>query len=1029
MDGGVGGGGGGGLEGWLRAAGAPSVAVAADGVRAAVGWGLTPEDAASWPEAWGALAALDELARRGEAVSGEEARWVAAVGGASPWLGREVARLPGARWALRWGGERRTAWGAERLRAAWEAHQGRWGMGLGSLRAFRQGAMARAFLREVEGLGEGGETTAEVSALAALCLEEALAWVRAGWSSRWPVDEGGAPIGFAVIGLGKLGGWELNFGSDVDLVYVYGSDQGRCPDGRLSVHEAFVKIGQALTQAMEEVAPEGRLWRVDLRLRPEGARGPLVQAAAALERYYEAWGRTFDRAVWLKARAVAGDRGLGEGVIQALAPFVYKRHLELGALDDLREMKDRIDRHARNVGARSVRLGMSASRPPQVPAGWPAGGEALLGWDIKTGDGGIREVEFSVQALQLVYGGRQASLRERSTLGALSRVLAAGLMPAADVDALGAAYALYRRVEHAVQLEEDRHTHALPASAGAFEALARRVGEASGAALAAALQEHRRAVGQIFGRLFAERQDAEAWRPPAAVQRVIDLLVVLRDGDAGQQEALRAAGFSRPRQSAGQLLVLTAKPWSPYAPSADAALRRVGTRLLAEVCRSADPDMALVHLTTFLLRVGPRRAFLDVLASSPAAMSVLITLFGSSRYFAEGFARRPELFDALLGDPAQAGRWDRARLEAEVEAELAPLREVEARMGHLRVLRHRHELRVAIGDLGGALEVEDIGVELALLADVLLTRVYAEALGELEARYGALEGEGAGFAVIGLGKLGGQELLYGSDLDLVFLYTPGGVTRGERVIQGAEFCTRLARRMIAFLSTSLGAGPLYAVDTRLRPDGQQGTLVTAWDTFEAYHRGRALEVERLALVRGRVILGTPELAARFEGLREALCFGRPEAYEGALEGVAALRSRLDGLVQPGGVELKLARGGLLDAEVLTQLAQVRWGGEVPGLRTPSTLPALRALAESGLVERGAAEGLWEAYALLRRVENRLRMVEGRGSAAMPAEDEAAMTRLALRVGYRGAEAGARLRADVEEAMAQIRALAPGGWPC
>jgi len=1018
-----------GLARWLRASGEESAACAAAGWVGAVAAGLDQAFVEQLADPPSAFVALDSyLSGPLAAVHGRAgAVAVAKLAAQSRWLGRQAATRADLLEPLLATTEalamRRSR---EELLATLRAAVAGVPDPLAAIRRLRLAELTRAFYREAYGLGSVMETTGEVSALAEACLEVVLELTLAAVpASERPMSRAGEPIPFCVIGLGKLGGQELNFGSDVDIVYVYGTDDGAvaADGGSWSVHQAFARIARAVTQAVDQATSDGRIWRVDLRLRPEGARGPLVHSARALEGWYEAWGRTFERAVWLKARPVAGAVGLGEAVLERLEPFVFRRHLDFGALEELRDMKDRIDRHARTVGARRVRLGTLAARV-NVPAGWPDGAEDLLGWDTKTGTGGVREVEFSVQALQLVYGGRMPELRCTSTLPALERLLVAGLLPSNDVDALASAYSFFRLVEHRIQMEGDRHTHAIPQKVDAFCVLAARLGQPA-AAFAETLLHHQRRVSAIFSRLFADGP-REAGPPISPeVQALLDLNE-LDDADAAQQALFAAAGFDRPRQSIGQLMVLHTKPYTPFSPSADGALRRMGGRFLAEVCGSADPDVALVHLTTFLLRVGHRRAFYDVLANANMALSVLVTLFGSSRYFSELFVRRPELFDVLLGTPDYGARWDRARLSNDLDRDLALVDpgDAEGRLHAMRTFKHRHELRVALGDLAGELEIEDVGEQLTAMADVLIDHVHAEAWAEMVARHGELpeiDGRPPEFAILGLGKLGGGELLYGSDLDLVFIYEGQGWTGGPKPTSAADFYARLARRMINFLTTALSTGRLYDVDTRLRPNGGQGALVVSWDAFEAYQRDKAVLAEQQALLRGRVVWGGPVLTGRIAELRRQHCFRpRSEADRaGIVRAVLRLRAQIEAKERPrpGEIDIKFSAGGLLDAEFGVQMVQLACGADEPSLASPSTLAALHALAQLDVVPRAEVEQMWDTYAFLRRVENRLRIVRGVGASAVPVADADEMDRLARRAGYRGARPGAELGRDLQAAMA------------
>lgn len=992
----------------------------------------------------GALMALDALGAAQEGEDPPQAQLLGRLmrlGSQSRHFGRMVGRQSWMRPALLGDlGRSRLEEGQRRRALALEAQEepeARWA----ALRRWRMVELVRAFYREATGLAPVTVTTAEVSALASACLEAALRWSRQELAQKGDaVDAHGEPIPFVIMGLGKLGGWELNFSSDVDIVYVYGSDEGQvqgAPSQQWAVHDFFKRLARLLTARVEELTPQGRLWRVDLRLRPGGARGPLVHAVDAVESYYEAWGSAFERLAWLKARPVAGDQALGRALMQRLTPFVYPRTVDWEALEALRGLKGKIDGHASRRRTDNERLRLSAAHgappSPQVAA--------LPGWDVKLGQGGIREVEFVVQALQLVCGGRQPQLRGPSTLPALERLLTEGLLPAAEVDQLARAYTWLRLVEHRVQMEGERQTHALPGKLDELARLAARMGH-SLESFAQHVAQLRGQVQAIFGRLLGQGdgQGPQAPSLPEALRRVLELEAL--DPDLEEvQEVFAQAGFARPRQAAGHLLVLRARPYGPFSPSASASMEALGGAMLREVVQAADPDLALVHLTGLLVGLGPRGQWLQVLHGSPALLTALVSLLGSSRYLSQLLVRHPGLMDSLLGEagwmtPAglaqdRATYGGRAWLERELALEVEGLPSQEARLEGLRRFRHRRELRVALSDSAGLLDLRGVGEALSELAEVCVSFVVSEARRELEARHGqprAGDGAFARFCVLGLGKLGSRELVYGSDLDLVFLHDGVGQTDGERPLASASFFGRLGRRVISFLSTSLTHGRLYAIDTRLRPSGSRGTLVVTLEGFASYHRREAALWERQSLLRARPVAGAPQLGARaMEVCREQVYGQAPGAQQAAQ--ICAdihqmrLRVRADLASRGGrGYNVKLDEGGIMDVEFVVQALQLLHGAKRPQLQRVSTWDVLEAIGELGLLPMDSARALREGYAVLRRLECRLRVLEGQGESLIPMDDPRALTLLARRAGYRGVEPGAALGrelAQVSQAVARV----------
>lgn len=915
-----------------------------------------------------------------------------------------------------------------------------------ALRRWRSAELVRAFYREATRLAPLEVTTGEISALAAACLEVVLERSRAVEAATGDaVDSEGRPIPATIIGLGKLGGWELNFSSDVDIVMVYGTDEGVVQGSRSrsadtwEVHRFFIRVARRLTQALEATTASGWLWRVDLRLRPGGARGPLVHSLSALEAYYEAWGRTFERAVWLKARPVAGDQALGRAVVSRLKPFVYRRHLDTSAFDELKEMKARIDRHATQSRSASVRRRTRGARAASVSL--PPGALSLLGWDVKTGHGGIREVEFVIQALQLVYGGRRSEVREQGSLRALEALQAAGLLSAREVDTLATAYTLLRLLEHRVQMEGERQTHELPTRWEELARLGRRLGYEREAFVSVLLARQSQ-VAAIFARLFdVEGRADEAGRGAVPeVQRVLDWPQVSMDDEA-QQAALAELGFERPRQALGHLMVLRGRPTTPFSPQASPGMARLGAAWLTEVLESADPDLALVHTTDFQIRVGPRGALYDVLSRSPMALRVLVGLFGASRHLSRFFVRQPDMIEALTTLPGwgalaslatqDPAGWDRARLEAELSRVLSRADGTEGRLAALRRFQRRCELRVALADMGGFVGPRRVTAMLSMLAEVCLEAVREEAWRGLIERYGEPRdetGRPTGFCALALGKLGSGELSYGSDLDLVFVYEGEGRTCGIEKIGNREFFAKLARRMIAYMSTQLIDGRLYEIDTRLRPSGRGGTLVVSMASFEQYHRHRAQLWERQSLLRARPLCQVGSLGGRLRALIASVLLGSEQPWSGAAhlcEQLAAMKLRMASELaasSPQVYNIKLGEGGIVDVEFAVQACQLLWGASEPRLRNGSVFELLEVLERQACFPAREVRAVADAYTFLRRLEGRLRMLEGQGHSEVSVGDKAAMTRLARRAGYRGQAPGEELTRDLDRARVTARAF-------
>ncbi|TMA96537.1 MAG: bifunctional [glutamate--ammonia ligase]-adenylyl-L-tyrosine phosphorylase/[glutamate--ammonia-ligase] adenylyltransferase, partial [Deltaproteobacteria bacterium] len=507
------------------------------------------------------------------------------------------------------------------------------------LRRYRRRELVRIGGRDLLGLATVDETVREITALAEGVTEAAVAGARARLAAEWGEDwAGDRPGGFVVLGMGKLGGGELNYSSDVDLLYVYERDGA---DARGRTHrEFFARLAEEVTRALRDVTPEGFCFRVDLRLRPGGGEGPLAVSLGAALSYYEAFGQTWERAAWLKARPVAGDRALGAALLHELLRFVYRRYLDFATIEDLQVMKRRVDASLRDPGARAR--------------------------DVKLGRGGIREVEFVVQAQQLVHGGKDPRLQERSTLGALVKLSASGYMGAEQAAALAGAYRFLRDVEHKLQIVHERQTHLVPRDAGEIAALARRLGFRGADAVAAAL---------FHGPAEERRRE----RDPE-----IDALLEGLDDAPATHARLERLGFADPTAARRELRLLRdGPPHAPASPRRREALAVLAPTLLAEIARSAAPDHVLRHLATFFSTVGARTSYLHLLLENLGVMRLLVRLFATSEFLSQFFLRHPELLDSLVrADLVQIVR-GRGSMAEELGARLAAAPDLEAELDTL----------------------------------------------------------------------------------------------------------------------------------------------------------------------------------------------------------------------------------------------------------------------------------------------------------------------------------------------------------
>ena len=806
------------------------------------------------------------------------------------------------------------------------------------LRRWRAACSTRLVWRDVHGLDDVDATLAGASRIAEQALQAGTAALSASLATRHGVVRAadGTAQSLVVFGLGKLGGRELNFSSDVDLVYAYpepGTSDGARP---LDAEAWFTRLGQRLAQLLGEVTADGFSHRVDLRLRPFGASGRLALAFGAMEQYFQREGRDWERYAWIKARPVAGDTAAGARLLDALRPFVYRRYLDYGALDGLREMKAMI---AAEVQRRE------------------------LADDLKLGPGGIREIEFFVQALQLIRAGREPALRGTALLPALSALAAAGHVAPATAERLAAAYRFLRRVENRVQMLADQQVHALPDDPLARARVARGLGHPDAAALDAELDAHRAVVAAEFGGLLEARR-----RRPAPASALLQYWRALPDG--GDAAVLADAGFADAEAQDAALRDFARSPAvRALSGRGRQRLDAVLPELLAAAARSDAPDASLPRGLALLQAIARRTSYLALLEEQPAALARLVDVTARSALLSERLAAHPLLLDELLDSRAAGAVPDEAAIVARVAdaAAASPDGDTEATLVALTELRQAIGFRIALALLGQRLPPVDAAARLATLAEAITGVALGLARSDVAAAHGVVPG--AGLAVIGYGSLGGRELGFGSDLDLVFLHDAAAdaVSDGARPLDAGRGFARVAQKLVGLMGLVSAAGKLYEVDVRLRPDGAKGMLVSSLDSFDDYQRDRAWTWERQALVRARPVAGDAGVAAKFEAVR-ARTLARGGDAAAIREDVIAMRRRMRGELdrsRPSRFDLKQGEGGLVDLEFLLQAQVLQHAATTPALLAPRDTPALlRAIAAAGTLPAGTVDTLAAAHARL-----------------------------------------------------------------
>ncbi len=840
-----------------------------------------------------------------------------------------------------------------------------------ALRHFRQREMLRIIWRDQNRLASLVETTGDLSDLADACIDQALQWLYAQACSQngTPMSrpregEAATPQQLVVIGMGKLGARELNLSSDIDLIFAFprsGDTEGarRCLDNQTF----FNRLSQRLIAALDTTNADGFVFRVDMRLRPYGKSGILAPCFAAMEEYYQDQGREWERYAMIKARVVAGDQQRGAELMETLHPFVYRKYLDFSAFDSLRDMKAMINREVRRRN---------------------------LDGNVKLGPGGIREVEFVAQAFQLIRGGRDSRLQQRELRHILPLLPETVGMPQQAVTELEQAYRFLRDSEHALQAVADQQTQELPQTPFEQARIAFVMGFDNWDGFYQALHAHRQRVRHHFEQVITPvdseetpQQDSDDWD-------------ALWQGDmegAALDDFLTKQGYVQANETAKLIDELRAnRKVAVLQPVARERLDRLMPQLLQQCAGVEAPTRTLERVLQLIEAVLRRSAYLVLLVENPGALAQLVRLCSASSWFAQQLARRPILLDELIDVQSLYSPPDRSHLEDELRQQLLriPEDDIEQLMESLRYFKHAHVLRVAAAEISGALPLMKVSDYLTYIAEVILHRVLEIAWRMLTDKHGRpLREPGVpcdpDFIIVGYGKMGGIELSYGSDLDLVFVHNADSQlsTDGEKSIPNPMFFTRLGQRIIHILNTLTHSGQLYDVDMRLRPSGNSGLLVSSLKAFEDYQRKEAWTWEHQALVRARVVAGCPRLQSDFETVRRRILEQPRERVKLAADVAEMRRKMRDHLGSKNKADddnavfnLKQDRGGIVDIEFLVQYFALAYGAQYPALLTfTDNIRILDAMEAAALLSAADAELLRDAYKSYRSVGHRLSLQE------------------------------------------------------
>ncbi|MGC8658694.1 MAG: bifunctional [glutamate--ammonia ligase]-adenylyl-L-tyrosine phosphorylase/[glutamate--ammonia-ligase] adenylyltransferase [Desulfomonilaceae bacterium] len=842
------------------------------------------------------------------------------------------------------------------------------------LRHYKEEEFLRIGCRDLSGIAPVTEIMAELSDFAAAALSTTLDYhfERLVEKHGSPIGLGPGKYGFVILSMGKLSGRELNFSSDIDLIYLRGPEKGYT-DGsdRIFVTRFYEVLAKNISRSMSDLTEDGFVFRVDLRLRPEGEKGELAPSVSNATEYYLSWGRTWERAALMKALPIAGDIDLGYQFLSGIEPFIYRKHLDYSTLDDMRSMKKQIE--------------IQIKKKP--------------GLNIKLGQGGIREIEFFVQALQLINGGKNPKLRSPSTLTALELLVDAGILNSLTSKELEDAYLFFRNVEHRIQIEHQLQKHELPRTVQDQRELAQRMGYKGSGALdnfLDDLEQKRKLVEELFTSLFYHSPEDSLQNVSSVTRHLIESI---EDHDE-TVAILTDLGFRNPSSAYPIFRNLVFPSVGRAVPEKSRELlERLAPLFIDELLKTPEPEKALAGLDSYISSLSAAPHYYSTFWENPPTLRFLIRILGESRFFTDLLTRHPESIDSLIGRGSEKSSRNPETLKRELFDRLDFCEGYEDKLNVLRTFKNEETLLTGVRQLNGEIDSPHARKLIAELADVSLAAAVEIARSEMALKFGS-EGLTSPFpfVVLGMGKLGGMEMTYLSDLDVIFVFD----TPSEKIgrLPSREWFARLANRIISILSVPTSEGSVFSIDTRLRPSGNKGPLVSTLESFKSYHRESSALWEKQALIRSRVVVGPSELRNRVETvIRE--CILQAHITEQDIAEIARIRERMEkeiAMEDSANADLKTGKGGLVDVEFFTQGNILLHARNHPEILKCNTLEALDSLRTAGIIGKETYESLDSGYRFLTNLEDRLRIMENRSIDRLPLSGSK-LEGLAKRLGY------------------------------